>query len=233
VIYLVSNNGRSSLAAGVTAGATSIALAENTGGRFPLPDTGQGFWVRIGGAALNELRVCIGRSGDTLTLNAPLDYEWPTKTQVILPINAELLQAFPQWEELGNAATRNVGTGAGDVAAGNHTHAFSALTGAEFPYFAECTGTVKTWVGSRRLAAGTYAPPSACVGCANPVHAATLTYEAMDGTVLATIGGTPGGPEWHTASAGFTLAALTQVDLYLVTNSAAGKGYLRGIAITG
>lgn len=84
----------------------------------------------------------------------------------------------------------------------------------------QVTGITPAIVGSIRLAAGTYPPPSAQVGCGNPLKTATLELREPDGTVLCTVGGGAGGVLWRTADHGFTLTALTEIDLVLYASAA-------------
>ena len=71
----VANNAQSTLASGITAGATSMSVAVGHGGRFPAP--GNGFYVTIWDASLYpdprqdaamEIVLVTARSGDNLTV---------------------------------------------------------------------------------------------------------------------------------------------------------------------
>jgi hypothetical protein len=70
-VFIFSNNASSTLAAPITAGATSITLAAGTGSRFPNPSAGQEFALTLTDAATGtviEITYCTARSGDVLTV---------------------------------------------------------------------------------------------------------------------------------------------------------------------
>lgn len=104
MIYLVANFGTGRLAVGAEAGTDTLSLETGEGARFPSPTLGQGFWIRLGSASLHEIRLCVGRDGDVLTLSEPLEHGWAALTKVINPINAELVNELVQRAELGTAA---------------------------------------------------------------------------------------------------------------------------------
>ena len=68
---LFSNNATSTLAAPVSAGATTITLASGTGALFPNPVSGQAFMLTLTDAStglLTEIVQVTGRASDTLTV---------------------------------------------------------------------------------------------------------------------------------------------------------------------
>lgn len=97
---------------------------------------------------------------------------------------------------------------------------------------ASIQGTTPLLVGSGWLPAGTYQPPEADMGCGNPTDAATVKLlERGSGTLIAAIGGSAGGVDWVTASAGFSLAADTYVDVTLEADSSSATAYIRGLRV--
>ena len=70
-VFLFSDVARSTLAAGISAGATSVILAPGTGALFPAPAAGQQFALIFNDAATRlvyEVAYCTARSGDVLTI---------------------------------------------------------------------------------------------------------------------------------------------------------------------
>lgn len=94
------------------------------------------------------------------------------------------------------------------------------------------TGLTALKIGALRLPAGTYNAPQANIGCVNAGHIAKLELRNSGGTLLATVGGVAGTVAWRTASAGFTLASATDVDLTIFcTNSVAGVVNIYGLVL--
>ncbi len=122
----------------------------------------------------------------------------------------------------------NIKTINGSSLLGSGDLAVSGSSGVNVAMNDQITGTTATIVGSIRLPAGTYTP-SAMLGCGNPTYAATLLLK--DGaTTKDTIGGTAGGIAWRTG-AGFTLAATTDIDIYIYANNASATAYLRSLTL--
>ena len=70
-LFLFANNATTTIAAGITAAATSVTLAVGTGAQFPSPSAGQQFTLTFLDAATGlqtEIAYCTARSGDTLTI---------------------------------------------------------------------------------------------------------------------------------------------------------------------
>lgn len=68
---LFANNAFSSLASGINASATTIVLASGTGGVFPQPEAGSGFFMTLQDAATqltDEIVFCTARTGDVCTV---------------------------------------------------------------------------------------------------------------------------------------------------------------------
>ena len=66
---LFANNAASTLASGISPSATTVQLAAGTGGLFPNPTSGQGFFATITDAATQEVReivLCGTRTGDAI-----------------------------------------------------------------------------------------------------------------------------------------------------------------------
>lgn len=69
--FLFANNAQSTLAASISAGATTVTLAAGTGTLFPNPSTGQQFALTFISAVTGipgEIVYCTARSADTLTI---------------------------------------------------------------------------------------------------------------------------------------------------------------------
>lgn len=69
--FLFANNANSSLAAPITAAATSLTLQSGAGALFPNPSAGQQFALTLNDALtglIYEIVYCTARSGDTLTV---------------------------------------------------------------------------------------------------------------------------------------------------------------------
>jgi hypothetical protein len=121
---------RGHLASGVSAGATQFDLDAGEGELLPELAEGETLVLRLGSDSGFRPVVITGRSGDTLYCEA-LDRDWPMGTHVVAAVLAEILEAFVQREELGDAAGMDVGTTAGTVAAGD---ALPAHIAAEDPH---------------------------------------------------------------------------------------------------
>jgi uncharacterized membrane protein YgcG len=70
-VFLSANNAKTTLAAALTSGATTIQLATGTGALFPSPITGQYFSVTLNDALTGnvyEICYCTSRTGDQLTV---------------------------------------------------------------------------------------------------------------------------------------------------------------------
>lgn len=68
---LFANNASTTLASGISAGATTIVLATGNGAKFPLPGAGEGFFMTITDASTqltNEIVLCTTRTGDVCTV---------------------------------------------------------------------------------------------------------------------------------------------------------------------
>ena len=65
---LFANNSGSTLASGITSGATSLTLASGQGARFPAPSGGNNFPITVEDSGGVEIMLCTARSGDVLTV---------------------------------------------------------------------------------------------------------------------------------------------------------------------
>lgn len=110
------------LVAGISAPSTSIVLSAGDGAKFPEISGGDTFsCVLTNGTQWEEVLVT-SVAGDTFTVTRAADgvaQAWPSGTAVELRVTRVLLESMAQSATLGNAATRNVGTTAGTVAAGD------------------------------------------------------------------------------------------------------------------
>lgn len=69
--YVFANNASSTLAAPISAVATTLVLAAGDGAKFPAPGAGQVFTLSMTDAAtgqINEIMLCTARAADTLTV---------------------------------------------------------------------------------------------------------------------------------------------------------------------
>ncbi|MDD5126038.1 hypothetical protein, partial [Methylovulum sp.] len=147
------------------------------------------------------------------------------------------LQSIPEHTMLGRVSA---GTGPVEVfplyTAGDNIsivdHVISATggggRGTVWPMFLQAEGTIPTLVGSIRLPSGTYTP-SAQIGSGHPGNATTLLLKSGT-TTIATLGGVAGGVARHTA-APFTLAAASDIDLYLYCSTDYDNAYLKGLEL--
>lgn len=94
-------------------------------------------------------------------------------------------------------------------------------------------GIVPKVVSILLLPAGDYAAPSAALGCpTTPDFTATLRLvDESDSTVVAAVEGT-GTMAWQTASAGFTLADDTSIELLLIGSDATAVAIVKGLLLT-
>ena len=95
----------------------------------------------------------------------------------------------------------------------------------------EYVGDVPSLVCSFPLRSGTYSPPKACLGAADPAEAATAQLRSPSGSVLAQIGGVTGGVQWRTANTGFTLSADTFVDLVMFGQARTTTSIIKGFQV--
>jgi hypothetical protein len=93
--YVFSDNAVSSLASGVSGGATSLTLTTGEGVKFPTPAGGTVFTLRLGTDASNEVVTVSARSTDALTCSATAN-AWPGGTQAILTFPAVVATNFVQ-----------------------------------------------------------------------------------------------------------------------------------------
>jgi hypothetical protein len=102
--YVFSDNAVSSLASGVSGGATSLTLATGEGAKFPTPAGGTVFTLRLGTDASNEVVIVSARSTDALTCSATAN-AWPGGTQAILTFPAVVATNFVQRPEIAPPGT--------------------------------------------------------------------------------------------------------------------------------
>lgn len=93
---LFSNNAETFLVGQHTAGSATLTLSDAA--KFPSPAASEGFYVRLGTDALNEVVLCTAKSGNNLSV-APTTLTWAAGTQVIGTVSAELLRKLHQRDD--------------------------------------------------------------------------------------------------------------------------------------
>lgn len=114
---IFTNNAYSTLASGITAGATSITLATGEGARFPSPSGGDTFLLTLtnsGGTETSwEVVECTARSGDTLTVTRGkegVNQSWVLGSKAELRITAGMLNDVVRRPVLMTAQNSTSGT---------------------------------------------------------------------------------------------------------------------------
>jgi len=102
--YLVSDNATSTLATGISSGATSLTVQAGDGALFPLPNpsTGTKFFATFVSASnpnTKEVVTCTARSTDTMTIT-PTTTSWNSGDTFMLSNPAELIQQLVQFDDL-------------------------------------------------------------------------------------------------------------------------------------
>ncbi|EKN3690847.1 hypothetical protein OU501_000609 [Yersinia enterocolitica] len=143
---LSANNASTVLAAGISASATTLTVNTGTGGLFPSPVSGTSFFkltlIDSATGTLTEIVHVTARSGDAMTIvrgqEGTANRLWSANDIAANMMTAGTLDLFAQSGSLGGAASLNVGTAAGTVAAGND----SRIDGAA--QFTQLTGVIGT-----------------------------------------------------------------------------------------
>ncbi|HEN3366357.1 TPA: hypothetical protein U5D82_002213 [Yersinia enterocolitica] len=143
---LSANNASTVLSAGISALATTLTVNTGTGGLFPSPVSGTSFFkltlVDAATGTLTEIVHVTARTGDIMTIvrgqEGTTNRLWSANDIAANMMTAGTLDLFAQSGSLGGAASLNVGTTAGTVAAGND----SRITGAA--QFTQLTGVIGT-----------------------------------------------------------------------------------------
>ncbi|MGM7731909.1 hypothetical protein ACS79Z_10050 [Yersinia enterocolitica] len=143
---LSANNASTVLSAGISASATTLTVNTGTGGLFPSPVSGTSFFkltlVDAATGTLTEIVHVTARTGDIMTIvrgqEGTTNRLWSANDIAANMMTAGTLDLFAQSGSLGGAASLNVGTTAGTVAAGND----SRITGAA--QFTQLTGVIGT-----------------------------------------------------------------------------------------
>ncbi|EKN5091899.1 hypothetical protein ACSOQX_003592 [Yersinia enterocolitica] len=132
---LSANNASTVLAAGISASATTLTVNTGTGGLFPSPVSGTSFFkltlIDSATGTLTEIVHVTARSGDAMTIvrgqEGTANRLWSANDIAANMMTAGTLDLFAQSGSLGGAASLNVGTAAGTVAAGNDSRITGAL----------------------------------------------------------------------------------------------------------
>lgn len=143
---LSANNASTVLAAGISSTATTLTVNTGTGSLFPSPVSGTSFFkltlIDAATGTLTEIVHVTARTGDTMTIvrgqEGTTNRLWSANDIAANMMTAGTLDLFAQSGSLGGAASLNVGTAAGTVAAGND----SRITGAA--QFTQLTGVIGT-----------------------------------------------------------------------------------------
>ncbi|EOU3148858.1 hypothetical protein AB8884_20020 [Yersinia enterocolitica] len=143
---LSANNASTVLSAGISASATTLTVNTGTGGLFPSPVSGTSFFkltlIDAATGTLTEIVHVTARTGDAMTIvrgqEGTTNRLWSANDIAANMMTAGTLDLFAQSGSLGGAASLNVGTTAGTVAAGND----SRITGAA--QFTQLTGVIGT-----------------------------------------------------------------------------------------
>ncbi|MGE4719417.1 glycine-rich domain-containing protein [Yersinia enterocolitica] len=132
---LSANNASTVLSAGISASATTLTVNTGTGGLFPSPVSGTSFFkltlIDSATGTLTEIVHVTARSGDAMTIvrgqEGTANRLWSANDIAANMMTAGTLDLFAQSGSLGGAASLNVGTAAGTVAAGNDSRITGAL----------------------------------------------------------------------------------------------------------
>ncbi len=132
---LSANNASTVLSAGISASATTLTVNTGTGGLFPSPVSGTSFFkltlVDSATGTLTEIVHVTARTGDTMTIvrgqEGTTNRLWSANDIAANMMTAGTLDLFAQSGSLGGAASLNVGTTVGTVAAGNDSRIIGAL----------------------------------------------------------------------------------------------------------
>lgn len=117
--YLVTDVATTTLATGVSSGATSVTVTAGAGALFPSPNTSTGtkFLATLVSAAnvnVKEVVTCTARSTDTMTIT-PTTTSWSAGDTFAILNLAEMLQQLVQFDDL----QAQLGNQAGDIGSAN------------------------------------------------------------------------------------------------------------------
>lgn len=127
LLLLAANNAQSVLAAGISASATTMTLNTGTGALFPAPVSGTSFFkltlIDAATGQISEIVHVTARTGDTLTIvraqEGTLARSWSVNDIAANMMTAGTLSYifdnYATIASLGTAASKNVGTGAGQI----------------------------------------------------------------------------------------------------------------------
>lgn len=127
LLLLAANNAQSVLAAGISASATTMTLNTGTGALFPAPVSGTSFFkltlIDAATGQISEIVHVTARTGDTLTIvraqEGTLARAWSVNDIAANMMTAGTLSYifdnYATIASLGTAASKNVGTGAGQI----------------------------------------------------------------------------------------------------------------------
>lgn len=171
------NNAVSRLAAPINAGATSLSLSPGDGSKFPALSPGETFPVTVvkANGALEIMR-CTARSTDVLTITrgqegtSPISFDVGNRVELrmtagalqekfndelfpfgqsIAAIGQDILNIQGVLTNLGDASTKNVGTGAGTVAAGDDSRIINGEAAHSWGNHATQGYATETWVDNK------------------------------------------------------------------------------------
>ncbi|ABP59733.1 hypothetical protein [Enterobacter sp. 638] len=127
LLLLAANNAQSVLAAGISASATTMTLNTGTGALFPSPVSGTSFFkltfIDAATGQISEIVHVTARSGDSLTIvraqEGTVARAWSVNDIAANMMTAGtlsyILDNYATIASLGTAATKDVGTGAGQI----------------------------------------------------------------------------------------------------------------------
>jgi len=163
--------------------------------------------------------------GSTATVGANLQFRWSGSAYVQIVASPGSTDGVPEGAvNLYHTAAR---VNALIAAAGG-----IGGIGGSWPMPGNAQGTIPYLVATRTLEAGTYATIAATLGATDAARAATIQLKSLSSsTVLATIGGTAGGLGFRVSASSFTLAAPTDVGIYLFGDSPVTVSYMTEICI--
>ncbi|HHX5192636.1 TPA: gp53-like domain-containing protein [Yersinia enterocolitica] len=152
---LSANNASTVLSAGISASATTLTVNTGTGGLFPSPVSGTSFFkltlIDAATGTLTEIVHVTARTGDTMTIirgqEGTVSRLWSANDIAANMMTAGTLDLFAQSVSLGGAASLNVGTAAGTVAAGNDNRITGALQKSANLSDLQSTSTARTNLG--------------------------------------------------------------------------------------
>lgn len=127
LLLLAANNAQSVLAAGISSSATTMTLNTGTGALFPSPVSGTSFFkltlIDAATGQISEIVHVTARSGDSLTIvraqEGTVARAWSVNDIAANMMTAGtlsyILDNYATIASLGTAATKDVGTGAGQI----------------------------------------------------------------------------------------------------------------------